>query len=627
MSGKDVMRVELNLDKVLKQRKNRTYEYLCEQLNLTKDYDLINCLHDYFIKKIKNYNFESDVKNNKYLSKLERYFGYSLGKIDLSTEEMENVVTLLNDICDKIKLSIIKNIDNTSTNNAIENSILLLTISEELEDIAKKIIKKINYSNKIELIESYKIPDLLEIAVFDLKNIGIIEIILNNFSNSNLIKDLNNKLLFTKILEVHFNNLINKDDYYEKLYFDKVIDLWLQKIYISSENELETVFYSKISKFFEKLNKKDLDDNKKSYILSDIKERINQYEKIPYLDTIKVKENNYQPINVAFLKSLIDTDRIYKRKNLTKKHIITIDNPNAKILENAISIEIADNKYLLSLYITDVESFVNKDKIFARKTYEDILNTKSGQLFTRGYKYNNFSMRKGEEIPVVAYQFMVDEDFKILSFDIERATIVVKDNLTFNDFNNLDNLESEKTKNQISLLLELVYPYLEDSNKINSKTADNMNYIINNRLSKFLATYLHQKNLPLIYRLDNREDTNEVISSLEERLDINLNFLRQNSSFLDSRVYTAGADTIKNDKDINISIFSPARKMDAFTNQMLINTYLIDNCQLKEETKNSLEKKLDEIAESLNESKYTSVNNLDLNNKNIRQKIQRVYKK
>lgn len=605
---------EKDLDKYLKQRKNYSFSYLKKEFGYKEDVDFLNYLVEYFNKKLDNYNFESDISANKYLSKLLKYYGYSMGKTNLKQSSEAKIIEYIENLeklANKIRKEVSDNVDVTSSKTSIKNSVYLLTLEQGIRDIEKNIINKIELPKKVEIVEKDQLCDMLKSIVFDIKNTNILDQTLNSFPNMVLLKDYDDKFLFEKILDKYYNVLLNKNDYYEKLYYDKVIDLYAKYQVLSDDKGMNELFYQKMKKFIETTLKKELDQNKIDYIISDINERIRQFEVGNRIDFLEEKDDKYyDEINFDHLQDLTASKTLKDRKRrlITDKHIITIDNNNAKVLENAISIEKDGVDYVVTTYVVDVAYFISCNKGYERQKYINILE-QGNMNFNKKYRYENFNLLEGKTVPVIAYRYILDKDKELKHFEFERAEIKVSENLKFMDFNNLENL-SKKTQETFLNLLEIcdVNPdlYLDNEELIND-----MIYLINDRSAKVIANYCSNKNLPLIYR-DKIDNTD--IDILKEKYDIDLGYINLDSNHI-GIIYTIGNDKIKEERDFNISIFSPTRKLDALINQMLVSSYLVDHNRLDYYTINYLVPRLDKIAEYVNKSR--NLIEKDMINENI----------
>ena len=611
------------LDKLLKQKTNYNFKDLKNHFDLKKDIDLMDFLAEYFNKKLDNYNFESEVKNNKYLSKVIKYFGYSPGKIDLDEDYTMKLIDSLFNVSKKIIRTTSDNIHEDSTRNSIDNSVLLLTMNYEIECIIDNLKNMIDYDNKIEVISENKLSSLLKDIIFDVKNIPLLESLFNNFPNLSFIKDYDEVFVFEKILDKYYNNLVNSNNYYKKIYYDKVIDLFSINISLSNENIVEETFYKKMRSFINTTVLKDYDKDKKDYILADIKERIKRYEignKIDFLD--EKDEEYYKNIDFDTISSLVGIDKIDNRIDMRDRHVITIDNDEAKMFENAISIEPNNNNYLLTIYATDISSFISDNKMKEKDKYKCILETLNKKnLFGKKYKHNHCKLEKGKDVDVIAYQYLVDKDFNILYFDFERAVVNVKENLKFSDFNNLDKVKNKNTINTIGSLLDITYPHL-NINEANNNIADSMLCFINTRTADEIASYTISKNLPIIYTRTSRKNLDEFIEGKEEANEIDLSFLKYDKKLSYPSICTIGNDEVSNLYDLRCKIYSPLRKIEALINQMLINTYLVDHKKLDNNTKNYLETRLDSICSNLNNKIYNNSNIISSTEKaNIKKKV------
>ena len=305
------------------------------------------------------------------------------------------------------------------------------------------------------------------------------------------------------------------------------------------------------------------------------------------------------------------------------RHVITIDNDEAKMFENAISIEKRDNNtYLLTIYATDISSFISDNKMKEKDKYKSILETLNKKnLFGKKYKHNHCKLEKGRDVDVIAYQYLVDESFNILYFDFKRGLVNVKDNLKFSDFNNLNKIKNRKTIDAIGNLLDITYPYI-NINETNNNIADSMLSFINTKTASEIAKYTISKNLPVIYTRVNRQDVSEFINYKEDIYGIDLSFFKYDKKINYPSICTIGNDEVSDLYKFNFKIYSPLRKIEALINQMLINTYLVDHKKLDNNTKNYLETRLDSICSKLNNKVYNTSNIISNAEKaNIKKKI------
>ena len=370
---------------------------------------------------------------------------------------------------------------------------------------------------------------------------------------------------------------------------------------------------------------KDYDEDKKEYILSDITERIQRHEmgsKIDFLEK-KDKSDYYKNIDFESISSLVGIDKVNDRVDMRDRHVITIDNDQAKMFENAISIEKRDNNnYLLTVYATDISSFISNNKMKEKDKYKSILETLNKKnLFGKKYKHNHCKLEKDKDVEVIAYQYLVDSSFNILYFDFKRALVNVKQNLKFSDFNNLGKINNKNTIQTIGNLLDITYPYL-NINEVNNNIADSMLSFINTRTADEIASYTISKNLPVIYTRISRKNLDQFIEEKEDSYEVDLSFLKYDKKISYPSICTIGNDEISNLYDLRYKIYSPLRNIEALINQMLINIYLVDHKKLDNNTKNYIETRLDCICSNLNKKNYNKYSNISrLEKADLKEKI------
>ncbi|MBQ3469071.1 MAG: RNB domain-containing ribonuclease [Bacilli bacterium] len=580
---------ELELKKILKQRTGYSFSKLKKIFNKKTDYDLMIFLIAFFNNSIEEINFEADVKNNDYFKELTRYYNYSLGKIELDNlkEKDDNSLFLvlhkLKELDINLQDKIRDNEMTNGTNNNLKNRILFSSIEERISDSIKNIENKIIKDYKIDTALSDDLENITKEIIFNLKNIDYVKVLFANFKEIVYLKDYNDRLIFTDVLSNYFNVLLNHNDQELENYFDQVVGLYLKT---SEDDYLDNLFLIASDKFLDTVasNDDELRKTKINYLIAKHRSFIERgKEDLPFKES-----------------AFIETDD-EKRLDLRDRFVITIDNDEAKLLENAISLEeLDDDKYRLSIYTTDVLHFINSDDYYYKNSYNKALNEgRSKRIFKNKMKNKELSLDAGKDMPVFAYQFIIDNDFNLEYFDFKKATVNVNENIYYGDFAYLPESANEELKKTIDNLLYLIFDDLRLEDGINYQTANIINYITNSFALEVIKEYAQRKDLSLLF-YENNYDCGEEVNKIKENK-TNLDFLIEDIIRRDTSLrYLNSTSSKKENENVSLKVFSPVRNIDALVNQILIDKYLIDRKEITFEDQMYINDKLNLIVDNMN---------------------------
>lgn len=606
-----VITKEDELKKILTHKNNYSFDKLRKYFCFDNDFLLMEFLIKYLEENINDFNFETDYSKNKYLFKLVKYFNYNLSRIDLDSEYDDGSLEIINGmkgVCETIILKK-KEFDDTSmSDNCYDNMDLLDKILDGTLIAIKNIKTKLMCEDSsIFDLES----DLCEITkkiIRKFKNNEYLRIMMNSYPELIYLKDKNN-YLFSDLVDNYLDLLLTKNCYTEKIYYDKVLDLYMRPDNIDDKEIIRDIFFSKIYKFINKLEFMDIDKDKRAYIMSAIKERIHQ-TKVDEIDFLSDKSNQeyYKEINFDILGPLIGTKTYVDRSDFTYRYVITIDSDEANILENAISVHKKGDKYLLSIYTPDIVEAISENRDFEKNQYNNALNNPpKRRIFNSSISKEKFSLDEGKISKVFAYQFLIDKDFNCYNFDFRRANIIVKKNLKVSDFNTLNQSSDIELKDNIQKLLELTYPDLSVDDNLDVGVANMINMVINGFAVSHITRYCRENNLPLIYfRTDFKSNNSKIYRDSQFNMFVDQLYEIDKNEVIS----TIGNDGIYGEDNFSISLFSPLRKISALINQMLVCIYCVNhNHELDFSTRNYLETRLDKICNNINDINRCSINN------------------
>lgn len=605
--------LKLELKKYLNQKTNYSTNNLEFKLKLSSKDDLFVLICDLFKDTINDFNFETPVYYNKYLFKCVDY---------LNRDEIQNKDYIITKL-EKIKKLITKKINsnNSNTNVAISNKAFLLSLNSELNYTIANIRNDKNIIFDENMNEIY---DILNELIFKIKNPIYVEEILNNYPNLIIVKK-NNRYLFEEVYDKYLNILLNRNDNYELLYFNKLVLTFLKNS--NNNEEIKVIVLSKINKLMTSLDNRTISLERKEKIKFFLKELNDFYEKPNLslekrLDNLKIK---YNLKRIQGLEKFNIQKPNWKNYKENKKYILTFDDQNSKILENAISLDYLKNgNCLLGLYISDVDGYLEENTELEKHVYENAMSVRGFPMLPKEFS-SKLSLEEGKRRKVIAYLFEIDQNLNILHFKVERQNIKVKYNLKFSDVKKIMDYPIEtRLKNKVTSIYNLSKYILnnkEDTKEyheikeISKKILYDDEYKEKNKgarmisnyqifLNSFIPMYCYQNNLPYLYRNNEFNRSIDLITNIKEKYKDNLD-LQDILSFIYA-VYEPSSYSTENKGHAGLNleaygeVSKPMRSLASIINQKLINKYLIDGLVLNEEAKNRLTNDLNKICEHLN---------------------------
>ncbi len=179
-------------------------------------------------------------------------------------------------------------------------------------------------------------------------------------------------------------------------------------------------------------------------------------------ETIKMAKSINQKIN---------PDKLMKKdptiRNLLEKMIITIDGDDAKDLDDAISLEYNDKgNYLLGVYIADVSYYVTENSRLDIEALERgtsiYLPDRVIPMLPKELSNGICSLNENEPRLVMACEMEIDQNGKLLNYDIFEAIIINKHRMTYS---NVNAMLEEKNK-EIRDKYYDIYPMLKLMNNL-----------------------------------------------------------------------------------------------------------------------------------------------------------------
>ncbi len=151
------------------------------------------------------------------------------------------------------------------------------------------------------------------------------------------------------------------------------------------------------------------------------------------------------------IKGFLEKD-IGDRLDLRHLHTITIDDKYTKDIDDAISFEIKDDKYIVWVHITDVSHFIDAgsalDSEALHRGLTVYLPLEKISMFPESLSDYKFSLIEGELRPCTSFMINFDHSFNMVDYNIVQSVVVVNKNMTYKEVHEL--IDSDKP-------LELLY--------------------------------------------------------------------------------------------------------------------------------------------------------------------------
>lgn len=362
-----------------------------------------------FVEKLKKFTHINKVSKEKIFSKVEK-----LLILSKDSTKFDNFISL-----DKKKVDQLTEEEILEYLDILINNCSCCISLSRIQDLIKQYLE---ISNEVDKISDIVCNNMSLFSKNDMKKLSdnITNIILKA-----IIKELDSKTINSKKLEQHLKQLVELN--IEKMSTDNILlirDI-LQKI---DDNKLLT----------------NLDDIS---IVQKLTEKINDV----FGDLIDNVDNETQIKNDIISGNIVLTNSIPKSyvSNLNLnfddlpivegERIITIDDPLSSDLDGAFSIQKVDGIYILNVYVSDVPSFLMKNRKLCEYAY--LRGTSMYAHMNNNVNYNidmlppfishkYVSLNLGYVKNVIAFNFVIGEDGEIYSSSVSRQRIKVTDKLS-----------------------------------------------------------------------------------------------------------------------------------------------------------------------------------------------------
>lgn len=412
-------------------------------------------------------------------------------------KEAEKILEIRKSIVDTIKQT------KKNTRKSNEKYYYLKEIANKLENLEINIAYNIKSS---EVLANYNI---IKYIIFDLENIKYTENLIKN--NPYLINafNLNSENILSLVVDKYLESVNDSKRSYKKIcYYDKTISLLLNSKFIKKD---ESVIEENISKITNAYKNKLVLGKSNEFISSWYKNLINEIRNEGYVQDENELNKMY---NIIIPKEEKLSDAVYLENESNNDFIITVDESVYVNKDDAFSVKKLDNGiYNLKVYIADPNRLFSHYSLSmknARNNVETIyLEDKKIDMFHPNTINNYLSLDENKVRNVKIYDFILDKNGSLINFDIQKSSVVVSKNYSYDGFNGLFDICD--TEDEEKLIEDLIVVRNILSNKgledvaekelgIEITTAEKLvaSFMIytNNKVAEYFA----MKGYPFIYR-------------------------------------------------------------------------------------------------------------------------------
>lgn len=422
---------------ILKDTRSWSEEEILNKLKISKKtfYD-----HLLFIvlEEIKKLDFDTKTYKYKYLYKIFKYFEVLEDKyiINECTKKLKKVDIYLNE---KIKRAIKQGNENISFDNVISKLIDIVGVTLlKLEFDPKDKEQNVNQNNRNYMF-------LCEL-IYNVKNYDYVYEVFK--TSKHLMYTTNNegKLLIEELIEHYIKCVMEGNNHYDIIYFEKIIKIFLNSKKFIMEKECTLKLINKLLNHIDnlkrtKLKKREIERIKffLEEIIKDLKNinAIKDYNELSYKYGI-IDGFSDEALLEAKTGLIIDNNKYIDYRD---KFTITIDSPGTKVYDDACFFEqLKNGTFLLGVFVSDVDAYLKPHMLLDKEAYQKAENIYliNHHISMLPYELiDRISLNQSKDRLAIGYFFTFDPQMNLIDFQVKRSLINIKYNLDYNDVSNL----------------------------------------------------------------------------------------------------------------------------------------------------------------------------------------------
>ncbi len=141
---------------------------------------------------------------------------------------------------------------------------------------------------------------------------------------------------------------------------------------------------------------------------------------------------------------------IHDRLDLRELYTVTIDDAETQDLDDAISLEITDEEYIVSVHITDVDYFIKPDSALNEESLQRGLSVylplEKISMFPEILSEKKMSLIAGEIRPAISFIIRFNKELKLIDNQIVLSVITINQKMSYQDLHELIESNSEEGK-------------------------------------------------------------------------------------------------------------------------------------------------------------------------------------
>ena len=571
--------MNLELLKMLNQKKKYHWKELKEKLDIYDNADLINELFVIVEEGIENFNVNSSPIKKHYIEKALYYLNYR------GINEMFENNTEYIDKIDKLIREIHRILSSTYSGNKSyqHNKELLERILFTLKQIKHKFYK-INYSKKDYRNELDELFDFMCRIIVEIENYDVYENLFND--DKDLINIINSDgySLLDGIIDNCLKAIKSSNDDKKINYYKQMIKLILTHNSNRFSDEFRLALVDELNQLFIKINNSNLNIFEKKYRIKNIQELIEIL--VTDYKVEKVNNNLYSitekyGISAEYESEYLDlcknikNNNNYQYQDHTNKNVFTIDKNNTYIYEDAICIEKEDDCTKLYFYTPLVADYIDsKSKI------NKYLENQSSSIYSKNFvrhlipssiSKENFSFDVDKTLDAFTIEITLDKNNKVSNTKIYRSLIKIKKNylytlkdISLSSFEELDDV------------INIANNICHFTNKKSCETIVSVLNVLNMFCKKAVIDLSYNLNIPIIYKETTKQYLIDKLYEISNDMNLNNNeYVKNIIEMIKIQKYKNKVYTSK-EMD-NIPLTNPAREYASLLNQRILLQELVDH--------------------------------------------------
>ena len=239
----------------------------------------------------------------------------------------------------------------------------------------------------------------------------------------------------------------------------------------------------------------------------------------------------------------------HQRKTLDQDLIITIDGADAKDLDDAISLKKVGQQYHLAVHIADVSFYVTPDSLLDEHAYKRATSVYLADrvipMLPHILSNDVCSLNPNEPKRTLSCLMVLDQDGKVVSYDIQKTTTISRHRLTYDQVNdfliNHKSLGHKELDDMLITMNELSQKFKRQSKKrgeiyvetkelafvvdqdgkvldVYQRKTDQAEALIESFMliaNETVAEHMYHAELPTIYRIHEKPDLDKLKHALE----------------------------------------------------------------------------------------------------------------